>query len=218
MAKEIGTTLTQLSRSVSFLMVGLGLAGILTTPLAGIYDKRPVFIGLGITDIIGYSVILANPKHMPSIYAGRALWGAYVSGLQYLVNSSVGDLFFVHQRGFHLALWHFGFSGGNTLSQVIASQIVQEQSYVWAFRYAVTFMSAYIFLLFLLIPETTYNRSKKFDTDIHQVLADELDSDAISQDKPIQRLQHDEKAKPKAAAAVSVSDVKSSGTPEKRKT
>ncbi|KAM6510047.1 hypothetical protein FALCPG4_017678 [Fusarium falciforme] len=167
MAKEIGTTLTQLSRFVSFLMVGLDLAGILTTSLARIYGKRPVFIGLGIT-------------------TGRALWGACVSGLQYLVSSSVGDLFFVHQRGFHLALWHFGLSGGNALGQVIASQIVQGQSYVWAFRYAVIFMSAYIFLLFLLIPETTYNRSRKFDTDIHQVLADELDSDAISQDEPIQ--------------------------------
>ena len=130
MAKEIGTTLTQLSRSVSFLMVGLSLAGILTTPLARIYDKRPIFIGLGITGIIRYSVILANPRHMPSIYAGRALWGACVSGLQYLVSSSV------HQRGFHLALWHFELSGGNALGQVIASQIVQGQRYVWAFRYA----------------------------------------------------------------------------------
>lgn len=117
-------------------MIGLGLAGILTTPLACIYGKRPVFIGLGITGIIGYSVILANPKHMSSIYAGRALWGPCVSGLQYLVSSSVGDLFFVHQRDFHLALWHFGLSGGNALGQVIASQIVQGQSYVWAFRYA----------------------------------------------------------------------------------
>ncbi|UPK95240.1 hypothetical protein LCI18_006175 [Fusarium solani-melongenae] len=209
MAKEIGTTLTQLSRSVSFLMLGLGLAGILTTPLARIYGKRPVFIGLGITGIIGYSVILANPRHMPSIYAGRALWGACVSGLQYLVSSSVGDLFFVHQRGFHLALWHFGLSGGNALGQVID---------VLTVALSVIFMSAYIFLLFLLIPETTYNRSKKFDTDIHQVLADELDSDTISQDEPIHQLQYDEKAKPEAPAAVSVSDIESSGTPEKRKT
>lgn len=123
MAKEIGTMLTQLSRSVSFLMVGLGLAGILTTPLAHINGKRPVFIGLGITGIIGYSVILANPKHMPSIYAGRALWGACVSSLQYLVSSSVGDLFFAHQHGFHLALWHFGLSGGNALSAILPVRV-----------------------------------------------------------------------------------------------
>lgn len=83
---------------------------------------------------------------------------------------------------------------------------------------SVIFMSAYIFLLFLLILETTYNRSKKFNTDIHQVLADELDSDTTSQDAPIQQLEHDEKEKGEATAAVSVSDIESSGTPEKRKT
>lgn len=136
MAKEIGTTLTQLARTVSFLMLALGIASILTTPLARIYGKRPVFLGLGIIGIIGYSVLLSHPKDMRYIYAGRFFWGACISGLQYLVSSSVGDLFFVHQRGFHLALWHFGLSGGNAIGQVIAAQIVKGQDYVWAFRYA----------------------------------------------------------------------------------
>ncbi|KAF5010122.1 hypothetical protein FDECE_3708 [Fusarium decemcellulare] len=211
MAKEIDTTLTQLSRSVGVLMLGLGIAGIFTTPLARIYGKRPVFIGLGITGIIGYGVLLSSPRDMRYIYAGRALWGACVSGLQYLVSSSVGDLFFVHQRGFHLALWHFGLSGGNALGQVIASQVVEGQSYIWAFRYAVIFMSAYIILLFLLIPETTYNRPEKFDTDIREILAD--DSDQVDVQSP-----GSEKAKAEAAAVVDTSDTESGATSEKRKT
>lgn len=95
-----------------------------------------VFIGLGILGLVGYGVLLAQPKDMNYIWAGRALWGASASGLEYLVSSSVGDLFFVHQRGFHLALWHFALAGGNSLGQVIASQIVQAQGYVWAVRYA----------------------------------------------------------------------------------
>lgn len=40
-SKEIGTTVTQLSRTVSFLMLCMGIASILTTPLARIYGKRP---------------------------------------------------------------------------------------------------------------------------------------------------------------------------------
>lgn len=135
-AKEIGTSILQLSRSVSFLLLALGVASITTTPLARMYGKRPVFLGLGLVGVIGYSILLSSPADIRYIYAGRALWGFCVSGLQYLVSSSVGDVFFVHQRGFHLALWHFGLSGGNALGQVIASQIVQGQGYVWAFRYA----------------------------------------------------------------------------------
>ncbi|KAI5857332.1 MFS general substrate transporter [Durotheca rogersii] len=190
MAKEIGTSVSQLSRSVSVLMLCMGITSILTTPLARIYGKRPVFLGLGILGIVGYSIVLASPKDIRYIYAGRALWGAAQSGLEYLVSSSVGDLFFVHQRGFHLALWHFGLAGGNSLGQVIASQIVQGQGYAWAFRYAVIFMSAYIILLFLFAPETTYTRAKKYDTDMHEVLFDEetqASSAGGSLDEPVEK-------------------------------
>jgi len=38
MAKEIGTNVTQMAHTISVLM---GIAGILTTPLARIYGKRP---------------------------------------------------------------------------------------------------------------------------------------------------------------------------------
>jgi small neutral amino acid transporter SnatA (MarC family) len=40
-SKQIGTTVTQMSRTVSFLMLCMGIASILTTPLARIYGKRP---------------------------------------------------------------------------------------------------------------------------------------------------------------------------------
>lgn len=136
MAKQMHTSLTQLSRSISFMMLALGFASIFTTPLARIYGKRPIFLLLGVLGIIGYAIILHKPGDIKYIYGGRVLWGFAVSGLQYLVSSSVGDIFFVHQRGFHLALWHFGLSAGNSLGQVIASQIVQRQNYVAAFRYA----------------------------------------------------------------------------------
>jgi hypothetical protein len=72
-------------------------------------------------------------------------------------------------------------------------------------------MSAYIFLLFLLIPETTYNRPKKFDTDVREVLADESDH-AGSQ------LPDGEKSRLEATAVVDASDAESGSPPERRKT
>ncbi|OIW22554.1 MFS general substrate transporter [Coniochaeta ligniaria NRRL 30616] len=149
-SKQIGTTVTQLSRTVSFLILCMGIASILTTPLARIYGKRPIFLGLNLLGIIGYSILLSKPHDIRYIYAGRALWGATQNALEYLVSSSVGDLFFVHQRG--------------------------------AFRYAVIFISVYIVALFFLAPETTYNRATKYDTNILEVLADELDQRSASTD------------------------------------
>ncbi len=91
---------------------------------------------LNLISIIGYIIFVAKPKSLAAIFFCRAFYGFGLSGLSYIVTSSVGDLFFVHQRGFHLALWHWGLSGGNQIGQVIASQIVQAQNYVWAVRYA----------------------------------------------------------------------------------
>lgn len=111
---------------------------------------------------------------MTHIWVGRALWGVGSSPIEFLVSSSVGDLFFVHQRGFHLSFWHVCLSGGNSFGQVIASQIVAGQGYVWAYRYAVIFVSLYTILFFFLVPETAFRRAKKFDNDVHETLADEV--------------------------------------------
>ncbi|KAJ9145292.1 Major facilitator superfamily domain, general substrate transporter [Pleurostoma richardsiae] len=162
------------------------IAAILTTPLARIYGKRPVLIvliGSAILGVIGYSTLLSHSTNIKYIWAGRAIWGASSSGIEYLVSSSVGDLFFVHQRGFHLSLWHVALSAGNSIGQVIAAQIVSGQSYQWAFRYAVILMSAYVLILFFFVPETAYKRASKYDNDVREILADEAGDQQGSSDQ-----------------------------------
>jgi MFS family permease len=86
--------------------------------------------------LVGYIIVVAKPDSLAALYAGRCIHGLGIGGIEYLVSSSVGDLFFVHQRGFHLALWHFALQGGNSIGQVIGGQIIQAQGWVWAFRWA----------------------------------------------------------------------------------
>ncbi len=96
----------------------------------------PVLLLSNIIAIIGYAVVVANDKSMTNLYIGRAIHGLGMAGLEYLVTSTIGDLFFVHQRAFHLAVWHFGLQAGNSCGQVIGAQIVSAQSWRWAFTYA----------------------------------------------------------------------------------
>ncbi|CAK7235857.1 hypothetical protein SCUCBS95973_009409 [Sporothrix curviconia] len=167
MALSIGTSVTNMTRSASLVVLFLGIGAILSAPLARIYGKRPVIFISTVLSIISYSLILARPKNTNYIYAGRAFFGFFSAPVEYLVSSSVGDIFFVHQRGFHLALWHVSLSAGNSIGQVIGAQIVAHQNYIWAYRYAVIVTSVYALAFFFLVPESAYNRSKKLEIDIN---------------------------------------------------
>lgn len=85
-------------------------------------------------------------------------------------------------------------------------------------------MSVYITLLFFLIPETTYNRPKKFDTDVHENLAQEdsdedtkVESQSIKGQPPTGE---NEKRAVESSAATSIGtqDPEAPQTEEKRKT
>lgn len=135
-AKYLGTSVANVSQSVSVALLCIGLSVIISSPAARIWGKRPVLLGSNIVAVIGYAIVLANIRSIRYLYAGRAIHGFGMAGIEYLVTSTIGDLFFVHERGFHLAVWHFGLQAGNSCGQVIGAQIVAAQSWYWAFTYA----------------------------------------------------------------------------------
>ncbi|OAA63693.1 Major facilitator superfamily domain, general substrate transporter [Niveomyces insectorum RCEF 264] len=170
MAKQLHTSITVISRSVSLILLLLGVGAMISSPAARIWGKRPVFIVGNLVALVGYVIVVAKPTSLGALYAGRSIHGLGIGGIEFLVSSSVGDLFFVHQRGIHLAIWHFALQGGNSIGQVIGGQIIQAQSWVWAFRWCVIILAVYNVALFLFIPETTYNRATRLNTDFHEHL------------------------------------------------
>lgn len=135
MAKLFHTNISNISQSVSLILLTLGISAFISSPAARIWGKRPVILISNIIAMVGYVIVVARQDSLAALYAGRAIHGLGIAGLEYLVSSSVGDLFFVHERGIHLALWHYALSGGNAIGQVIGSQIVAAQSWVWPFIY-----------------------------------------------------------------------------------
>lgn len=135
LAKVFKTDISTISRSVSIILLMLGVSAVLSSPMARIWGKRPVILAGNFLAVLGYVILVAKPGNLVALYVGRAIHGLGIAPLEYLVSSSVGDLFFVHERGLHLALWHYSLSGGNAIGQVIATQILAAQGWLWPFIY-----------------------------------------------------------------------------------
>ncbi|CAK7233939.1 hypothetical protein SCUCBS95973_008765 [Sporothrix curviconia] len=177
MAKIFHTTANTVSQSVSVVLLTLGASAVLTSPLARIWGKRPVLIVSNILAILGYVIVVAANNHIVSLFVGRGVHGFGVAGLEYLVSSSVGDLFFVHERGIHLAIWHYALSGGNALGQVIGTSIFSAEGWKWPFVWAIVVYAVYTIIFYFTCPETTYNRAAQLDLDILEDIDDDSSSE-----------------------------------------
>jgi predicted MFS family arabinose efflux permease len=67
--------------------------------LACKYGKRPVFIFSSIMGVIG-TVLGGVSTDYHSLKTGRIISGFATSAYESIVIASIGDLYFVHQRGF----------------------------------------------------------------------------------------------------------------------
>lgn len=184
MAKLFHTSISNISQSVSLILLTLGISAFVSSPAARIWGKRPVILISNVIAMVGYVIVVARQDSLAALYAGRAIHGFGIAGLEYLVSSTVGDLFFVHERGIHLALWHYALSGGNAIGQVIGSQIVAAQSWVWPFIYYLICTAVYTVIYYFTCPETTYIRSSSLDIDIREELASDSGSGSDSDGPP----------------------------------
>ncbi|KAF5010121.1 hypothetical protein FDECE_3707 [Fusarium decemcellulare] len=176
MATIFSTSISNISQSVSVILLTLGVSALISSPAARIWGKRPVLIISNFIAALGYIIVVAPKKSLVALFVGRAIHGFGIAGLEYLVSSSVGDLFFVHERGAHLALWHYGLSGGNAIGQPIGTAIFAAQGWKWPFIYAIIVYAVYTLTFFFTCPETTYNRPSQFDIDIKEDVVESSDS------------------------------------------
>lgn len=86
-----------------------------------------------------------------------------------LVNASVGDLYFVHERGKRMALATLCLFGGAFLTPVIVGKMTSTLGWQWTHYFVAIFAAVMLPLLILLVPETAYTRDARLETDIAMV-------------------------------------------------
>jgi len=103
-----------------------------------------------------------------------------------LVNASVGDLYFVHERGSRMALATLCLFGGAFLTPVIVGKMTSTMGWQWTHYFVAIFAGLMLPLIILLVPETAYRRDSHLDTDTAMTAANSSSFNDSNNDKTAQ--------------------------------
>ncbi|KAI5245614.1 MFS general substrate transporter [Aureobasidium subglaciale] len=152
-------------------LCGVGVASWLFVPLARVWGKRHVFLFGALLMVISSAWGGSTGKNLDykSLVWARIFQGIALAPFESLVNDVVGDLYFVHERGFRMAFTNVCLFGAAFLTPVCVGFITSNDSlgWQWSFYFLSIFMGAGFVLLFLFLPETAYQRPRYLQIDVN---------------------------------------------------
>ncbi|MCJ1464337.1 hypothetical protein MMC07_002950 [Pseudocyphellaria aurata] len=158
-------TFPQTALLTGYHLCGVGIAGFLFVASARVWGKRHLYL-LGIVLIIISSAWGgASGLNYKSLLWARIIQGVGLAPFEALVNASVGDLYFVHERGKRMALSNLALFGGAFFTPVVVGKITHTIGWQWSFYLIAIFSSALLPLVILFVPETAYRRASSLNTD-----------------------------------------------------
>jgi len=156
-SQNLGITVEILSQATAWLILCLGLVLFLTNPLAKIIGRRPVFV-IAICIMFATSIWGAVVSDYDSFLASRIVAGIGMAPYEVLVQCTIGDLYFVHERATRIAVWNLFLLTGISGGALIAGQIIERDGYKWAFGVCAIFFGILMLCVIFLVPETAYIR------------------------------------------------------------
>ncbi|KAK1048601.1 hypothetical protein LTR74_017511 [Friedmanniomyces endolithicus] len=175
------TSFTNIALLTGYHLLGVGIAGFIFVASARVWGKRHLYL-IGTIIIIISSAwggasgdgnaeatlvgVQRRKRLYNSLLAARFFQGIGLAPFEALVNASVGDLYFVHERGLRMALSNLSLFGGAFFTPVIVGKLTSTLGWQWSFYLLAIFAAAMLPLVILFVPETTYTRADRLNTDI----------------------------------------------------
>ena len=154
---ELGISVNTLSQATAWLILTLGISLFFANPAAKKWGKRPVYIIAIVIMFVG-SVWGAKAKNYSSFLASRIVSGFGMAPYEVLVQCTIGDLYFVHERATRIAIWNLFLLCGIAGGSLISGYIIQNLGYQWTFWVCAIFFGVFVLAVIFLVPETAYNR------------------------------------------------------------
>lgn len=81
-----------------------------------------------------------------------------MSPLEILIQCSIGDLYFVHERATRIAAWNLFLLTGISGGALVAGYIIELDGYRWTFGVCAMFFGVLMIAVIFFVPETAYRR------------------------------------------------------------
>ncbi|KAK3348805.1 major facilitator superfamily domain-containing protein [Lasiosphaeria hispida] len=156
-AADFNITDKVLAQSTAWLILCIGLGLFLTNPLAKIIGRRPVYL-VAIVIMFVTSVWGAAVTEYNSWLASRVVAGIGMAPYEVLVQCTIGDLYFVHERATRIAVWNLFLLTGISGGALIAGYIIERDGYRWTFGVCAILFGILLIAVIFFVPETAYRR------------------------------------------------------------
>lgn len=161
---ELGVSIPAVAQLGGYQLLVVGATGPFVCALSRKFGKRPVFLFSGMMGIIGTIIGgCANDYHL--LLVGRIVQGFATSAFESIVVTVIGDMYFVHERGFRISLLNFVLGAISNLVSVITGPITTNLGWKYCFWILLPFCCVQFILMILFCPESSYNRAAIYDLD-----------------------------------------------------
>lgn len=175
-------TFTQVALLTGYFLLGAGVAAFFFVAFARVWGKRHLFILGSIILIFSSAWAGASGKNYKSMLWARIFQGIGAAPYETLINATVGDLYFVHQRGKRMAVTNLAVFGGAFMTPVLVGKITHTLGWEWTFYFETIFCAACLPAIVFLVPETSFRRSSSLNTDLHDDSDDARDRNVHGSD------------------------------------
>ncbi|KIW33280.1 uncharacterized protein PV07_00140 [Cladophialophora immunda] len=152
---ELGFSYDILNDSYAAGCGSLCIGGIFLLPFALKYGRRPVYI-LSLAVQCGIAVWSARVQNVADLMMVNIL-GCFVGALcEVMMQMTVADVFFVHQRGLMNSIYIWVLTIGSSLAPLAAGYVTASQGWRWVWWWTAILIGVFVVLMFFLYEETKY--------------------------------------------------------------
>ncbi|KAH7161031.1 major facilitator superfamily domain-containing protein [Dactylonectria macrodidyma] len=158
-------SLADVSLLTGYSLCATGASGIVISAATRKYGKRPTLLFSVVCAFVG-TVWGGAAQSYDSLMGARVVQGLSVSMFESIFFAIVGDLYYVHERGFRTSIVTTVISGISNLPAVLAGKITTDLGWRWVFWLLSIFLGIGLVLAVLFGWETAYNRKAIYNTDV----------------------------------------------------